>query len=55
VLLHWLGGNFDTLEIVGLRMAENGIATLMLYMPATARAVRRTRRRRSSGRRTWTR
>jgi dienelactone hydrolase len=33
VLLHWLGGNFDTLEIVGLRMAENGIATLMLYMP----------------------
>ena len=33
VLLHWLGGNFDTLEIVGLRMAEHGIATLMLYMP----------------------
>jgi len=33
VLLHWLGGNFDTLEIVGLRMAEQGIATLMLYMP----------------------
>jgi len=33
VLLHWLGGNFDTLEIVGLRMAESGIATLMLYMP----------------------
>lgn len=33
ILLHWLGGNFDTLEIVGLRMAEHGIATLMLYMP----------------------
>jgi dienelactone hydrolase len=33
VLLHWLGGNFDTLEIVGMRMAEQGIATLMLYMP----------------------
>jgi len=33
VLLHWLGGNFDALEIVGLRMAENGISTLMLYMP----------------------
>ena len=33
VLLHWLGGNFDALEIVGLRMAESGIATLMLYMP----------------------
>ena len=33
VLLHWLGGKFDTLEIVGLRMAEQGIATLMLYMP----------------------
>ena len=33
VLLHWLGGNFDTLELVGLRMAEHGIATVMLYMP----------------------
>ena len=33
ILLHWLGGNFDTLEIVGQRMAEQGIATLMLYMP----------------------
>jgi dienelactone hydrolase len=33
VLLHWLGGSFDTLEIVGQRMAEQGIATLMLYMP----------------------
>lgn len=33
VLLHWLGGNFDTLELVGLRMAEQGIATIMLYMP----------------------
>lgn len=33
VLLHWLGGNFSTLEIVGQRMAEQGIATLMLYMP----------------------
>lgn len=33
VLLHWLGGNFSTLEIVGQRLAEQGIATLMLYMP----------------------
>lgn len=33
VLLHWLGGRFDTLEIVGMRMAEQGIATLMIYMP----------------------
>jgi dienelactone hydrolase len=33
VLLHWLGGGFETLEIVGQRMAEQGIATLMLYMP----------------------
>jgi dienelactone hydrolase len=33
VLLHWLGGNFSTLEIVGQRMAEGGIATVMLYMP----------------------
>ena len=23
ILLHWLGGNFDTLELVGLRMAEH--------------------------------
>jgi dienelactone hydrolase len=33
ILLHWLGGSFDTLEIIGQRMAEQGIATLMLYMP----------------------
>jgi len=33
ILLHWLGGSFDTLEIVGQRMAEQGIATIMLYMP----------------------
>lgn len=33
VLLHWLGGSFDTLEIVGQRMAEQGIATLLMYMP----------------------
>jgi dienelactone hydrolase len=33
VLLHWLGGSFETLEIVGQRMGEQGIATLMLYMP----------------------
>jgi dienelactone hydrolase len=33
VLLHWLGGSFDTLEIIGQRLAENGIATAMLYMP----------------------
>ncbi len=33
VLLHWLGGNFSTLEIIGQRLAEQGIATLMLYMP----------------------
>jgi len=33
ILLHWLGGSFDTLEIVGQRMSEQGIATVMLYMP----------------------
>lgn len=33
ILLHWLGGSFEALEIVGQRMAEQGIATLMLYMP----------------------
>jgi len=33
ILLHWLGGSFDTLEIIGQRLAEQGIATLMLYMP----------------------
>jgi dienelactone hydrolase len=33
LLLHWLGGNFDALELVGLRLAENGIAALMMYMP----------------------
>jgi len=33
ILLHWLGGSFDTLEIIGQRLAEQGIATLMLYLP----------------------
>ncbi|HEV3028140.1 MAG TPA: alpha/beta hydrolase family protein [Planctomycetota bacterium] len=33
ILLHWLGGSFDTLEIIAQRMSEQGIATVMLYMP----------------------
>lgn len=33
VLLHWLGGGFSTLEIIGHRMAEGGIPTLLLYLP----------------------
>ena len=33
LLLHWLGGSFDTLEIIGLRLAENGIPALMMYLP----------------------
>ncbi len=33
VLLHWLGGSFETLEIIGQRLAEKGVATLMIYLP----------------------
>jgi dienelactone hydrolase len=33
LLLHWLGGRFDMLDIVGQRLAENGIAALLMYMP----------------------
>ncbi|MBI2933270.1 MAG: SpoIID/LytB domain-containing protein [Planctomycetes bacterium] len=33
VMLHWLGGSFEVLEIVCQRMAERGIATVMLWMP----------------------
>ncbi len=33
LLLHWLGGSYDTLELIGLRLAENGIPALMMYMP----------------------
>jgi dienelactone hydrolase len=33
VILHWLGGSFDLLEVIGQRLAENGIVSLMMYMP----------------------
>ncbi len=33
VVLHWLGGSFDVLDVVCQRLAEEGIATLMPYMP----------------------
>ncbi len=33
VLLHWLGGSFAALEMVGQKMADDGIATLMIWMP----------------------
>ena len=33
LLLHWLGGRFDMLEVVGQRLAENGIPALLMYMP----------------------
>jgi dienelactone hydrolase len=33
LLLHWLGGKFDMFELIGQRLAENGIPTLMMYMP----------------------
>ncbi len=33
LLLHWLGGRFDMLDLVGQRLAENGIAALLMYMP----------------------
>ncbi len=33
VLLHWLGGNFAPLELVGRRFAERGIASMMIYLP----------------------
>lgn len=33
LVLHWLGGSFDLLEIVCGKLAEEGIAALMMYMP----------------------
>ncbi len=33
VVLHWLGGSFELLELVCQRLAEQGIAALMMYMP----------------------
>jgi dienelactone hydrolase len=33
VVLHWLGGRFDLLEVVCFRMAEQGIPALMMYLP----------------------
>jgi len=33
VLLHWLGGSFEMLELAGARLAEKGVTTLMLWMP----------------------
>jgi dienelactone hydrolase len=33
VLLHWLGGSFETLELIGHRLGEQGIPTLMVYLP----------------------
>ncbi len=33
VVLHWLGGSFEALELVCARMAESGIHALMMYQP----------------------
>jgi dienelactone hydrolase len=33
VVLHWLGGSFEMLELVCQRLAEQGIAALMMYLP----------------------
>ena len=33
ILLHWLGGNFTALELVGRHLAGKGIPTLMIYLP----------------------
>ena len=33
ILLHWLGGSFRPLELVGRHLAEKGIPTLMIYLP----------------------
>lgn len=33
VLLHWLGGSFDALEMVGARFADNGVCALLVYLP----------------------
>ena len=33
VALHWLGGSYEVLEVLCRRMAEEGICTLMVYMP----------------------
>jgi dienelactone hydrolase len=46
LLLHWLGGRFDTLEIIGQRLAENGIPALMMYLPHYGPRAARDRARR---------
>lgn len=33
LVLHWLGGSFDLLEVICGKLAEEGIAALMMYMP----------------------
>ncbi len=33
LVLHWLGGSFDALDLVCQRLAESGVAALMMYMP----------------------
>lgn len=33
VLIHWLGGSFDTLELVAQRFSEKGVAALMIWLP----------------------
>lgn len=33
VLIHWLGGSFDTLELVAQRFADKGVAALMIWLP----------------------
>ena len=33
VLLHWLGGSFAPLEMIAAKLADGGVATLMIYLP----------------------
>lgn len=33
LVLHWLGGGFEPLELICQRLSEGGIAALMMYMP----------------------
>ncbi|MBI2898649.1 MAG: SpoIID/LytB domain-containing protein [Planctomycetes bacterium] len=33
VLIHWLGGSFDGLELLAHRLAENGVGALMVFLP----------------------
>ncbi|GEM_PF-304462 len=33
VLLHWLGGTFEALELIGYRFAEQGVCALMVSLP----------------------